>query len=61
MAGTKHGSGDRRGLQLLKERAARANVAAALATLDKVPAVLPDPGDEIPEIQDHGPVPGLGR
>jgi hypothetical protein len=44
------GLGHRRGLQMLKERAARANVAAALATLDKVPAVQPDAGDEIPEI-----------
>ena len=30
-------------------RAARANVDAALAILDKAPDVAPDPGDEIPE------------
>jgi hypothetical protein len=48
------GLGHRRGLQALKERAARANIDAALATLDKVPAVQPDPGDEIPDMKDHG-------
>jgi hypothetical protein len=38
-----------RGLKMLRERAARGNVEAALAILDRVPDVPPDEGDELPE------------
>jgi hypothetical protein len=43
------GLGQRRGLKMLRERAARGNVEAALAILDRVPDVPPDEGDELPE------------
>ena len=44
------GLGHRRGLQVMRERAARANIDAALLILDTlVPDVPPDPGDELPE------------
>jgi len=44
------GLGHRRGLQIMRERAARANIGAALAILDALPSDLPpDPGDELPE------------
>ena len=37
-------------LKLMRERAARANIGAALAILDALPSDLPpDPGDELPE------------
>ena len=37
-------------LKLMRERAARANIDAALLILDTlVPDVPPDPGDELPE------------
>jgi hypothetical protein len=34
---------------MLKERAGRADIAAALAILDRAPDVPPDEGDELPE------------
>jgi hypothetical protein len=37
------------GLKLMRDRAARAKLDAALAILDKAPDVAPDPGDEIPK------------
>ena len=40
------GIGHRRGLKMIRERAARANVGAALAVLDRVPDCPPDAGDE---------------
>jgi hypothetical protein len=40
---------------MMRERAARANIDAALIILDKSPDVPPEAGDEIPEMQDHGP------
>lgn len=43
------GIGHRRAIMSLKERAARGNAAAALAILDRVPDVAPDPGDELPD------------
>ena len=44
------GLGHRRGLQVMRERAARANIDAALLILDTlIPDVPPDPGDEMPE------------
>ena len=43
------GLGHRRGLKMMKERAARADGVTALAILEKVPDVPPDAGDEIPE------------
>ena len=44
------GLGHRRGLKIMKERAARADIGAALAILDAVvPDVPPDPGDELHE------------
>ena len=49
----------RRGLRMLRERAARVDVDVALAILDKAPDVLPDAGDEIQEMQSHGP--SMGR
>ena len=39
---------------MMRDRAARANVATALAILDKAPDVAPDPGDEIPEVSSSG-------
>jgi hypothetical protein len=41
------GINQRRGLTVIRERAARANVDAALAILDQVPDVDPDPRDQI--------------
>jgi len=49
------GLGQRRGLRMMRERAARADVDAALSILDKVPDVPPEAGDEIEGIQNHGP------
>ena len=43
------GLGHRRGLRMMRERAARADVGAALAILEQVPDVAPDAGDELPE------------
>jgi hypothetical protein len=40
------GIGHRRAIMELKKRAARGNAEAALAILDRVPAVEPDEGDE---------------
>jgi hypothetical protein len=42
------GIGHRRAILGLKKRASRADVAAALAILDRVPNVAPDEGDELP-------------
>ncbi|HXY57082.1 MAG TPA: hypothetical protein VEH76_00720 [Methylocystis sp.] len=43
------GLGHRRGLKMMKERAARADIDAALAILDSVvPDVPPEAGDELP-------------
>jgi hypothetical protein len=53
------GLGHRRGLKAMQERAARANVDAALRILDKAPNVPPEAGDEIEEMQQHGP--SIGR
>jgi hypothetical protein len=41
------GIGHRRGLKMIRDRAARANVATALAILDRAPDVPPDEGDEL--------------
>jgi hypothetical protein len=43
------GLGHRRGLRTMRERAARANVGAALAILDRAPDIASDVGDELPE------------
>ena len=48
------GLGHRRGLKMMRDRAARANLDAALAILDKAPDVAPDSGDEIPEVSSSG-------
>ena len=45
------GIGHRRAIMSLKARAARGNVDEALAILDRVPDVEPDPGDELVEAQ----------
>ncbi|WP_349370594.1 hypothetical protein [Salinarimonas sp.] len=42
------GLGHRRGLKMMRDRAARADMGAAAVVLDKVPDVAPEPGDEIP-------------
>lgn len=42
------GLGQRRGLAMIRERAARADIDAAIALLDRVPDVPPDSGDEVP-------------
>jgi hypothetical protein len=42
------GLGHRRGLKMMKARAARADPEAALAILDRTPNVPPDRGDELP-------------
>jgi hypothetical protein len=44
---------------MMRERAARADIDAALAILDKAPEILPEAGDEIEDVQDHGP--SMGR
>ena len=41
-----------RALVFIAERAARANIDAALKILDRVPAAPPDPGDEVPGMPD---------
>lgn len=43
------GLGHRRGLRMMKERAGRADVAAALSILARAPSVTPDKGDNLPE------------
>ncbi len=43
------GRGHRRGLRTMRERAARANVEAALAILDRAPDVASDVVDKHPE------------
>jgi hypothetical protein len=43
------GLGHRRGLKMIKKRAAKADVAAVLAILARAPDVAPDAGDELPE------------
>lgn len=53
------GLGHRRGLKMMRERAARANVDTALAILEKAPDVPPEPGDEVQEMQSRGP--SMGR
>ena len=54
------GLGHRRALKTMKDRAARANIPAALAALDRVPDVPPDAGDEITQEADL-PGPALQR
>ena len=44
------GLGHRRGLKMMRERAARADMGAVSAILDKAPDVPPEPGDEISEV-----------
>lgn len=46
------GIGHRRAIMSLRNRAARGNVHAALAILDRAPDVEPDPGDEL--VQEQG-------
>ncbi len=41
------GVDQQRRFRVMRERAARADVAAALAILDRAPDVRPDPGDDI--------------
>lgn len=55
------GLGHRRGLRTMQERAARANIDAALSILDKAPDVPPDGGDEIEQTQEQGPSMGRQR
>ena len=43
------GLGHRRGLKMMRDRAAFADMGAVLAILEKVPDVPPEPGDEVPE------------
>lgn len=43
--------GHRRGLAAMRERAARGDPAAALAILDGLPSMPPEPGDEMPEAE----------
>ena len=43
------GLGHRRGLKMMRERAARANPEAALAILESLPSATPEPGDEMPD------------
>jgi hypothetical protein len=45
------GLGHRRGLNMMRDRASRADMAAVLSILDKIPDVPPEPGDEIPELK----------
>lgn len=39
------GSGQRRGLRMMRERAARADIGAALSILEKAPDAPPEAGD----------------
>lgn len=43
------GLGHRRGIKMMRERAARGNQEAAIAILDKIEGLPPEPGDELPE------------
>jgi hypothetical protein len=52
------GIGHRRAIMSLKQRASSADVDAALAILDRVPAADADPGDELVEKQ---PIKGRRR
>ncbi len=47
------GLGSRRGLRMLKDRAARGDVGAALTILDRTPDSDPDPGDELSNAYDE--------
>ncbi|ORE98350.1 hypothetical protein [Aurantimonas sp. 22II-16-19i] len=51
------GLGHRRGLAMMRRRAARGDVDAALAILDQAPDVPPDEGDE--PLDTQGTSPGL--
>ncbi len=51
------GLGHRRGLRMIRERAARADIGAALEILSRVPDVPPDEGDEIIEEAHSPPMP----
>jgi hypothetical protein len=53
------GLGHRRGLKMMQDRVARANIDAAMRILDKAPDVPPEAGDEIEDTHDHGP--SMGR
>lgn len=48
--------GHRRGLRIMQERAARADVAHALAILDSVPDVEPDENDRLDDQSSEGVV-----
>ena len=43
------GLGHRRGLKMMRERAKRGDPEAALALLESLPSLPPEPGDEMPE------------
>jgi hypothetical protein len=43
------GLGHRRGLKMMRDRAAHADMGAVSAILEKIPDFPPEPGDEIPE------------
>jgi hypothetical protein len=43
------GLGHRRGIKMMRERAARANPEQALAILESLPSAPPEPGDEMPD------------
>ena len=45
------GLGHRRGLKMMRERAARADPEKALAILDRIKGLPPEPGDEMPEAE----------
>ena len=53
-----HGLGQRQGLRMLRERAARADVPGVLSMLDGAPDVPPDEGDEMPE-EETSRAPGI--
>ena len=46
------GLGHRRGLRMMQERAARADPEKALAILEKIEGLPPEPGDEMPDEND---------
>jgi hypothetical protein len=48
------GIGHRRALKTLQERATRGDPAKALAILESLPSLPPEPGDEMPAVRKRG-------
>jgi len=48
------GIGHRRALKTMQERSARGDPDNALAILESLPSLPPEPGDEMPTVRKHG-------